>query len=233
MAAPERISIILPLLNEAATLPTTLAAIPRSADLEIIGVDGGSQDETVALARRWGMRVIEAEQGRYHQLNVGAEAATGDILLFLHADTCLPPEFESIIRDCLKQPQVVGGAFRLKIDADLPGIRWVERGVYWRSRWFQLPYGDQALFLRKTWFEKLGGFAPMPIMEDYDFARRLARCGQIVIVPAWVTTSGRRWQRLGVWQTTVVNQLIVLAYAWGVSPQRLAHWYRHGFITKK
>ncbi|NJN04204.1 MAG: glycosyltransferase family 2 protein [Leptolyngbyaceae cyanobacterium SL_1_1] len=233
METAERISVIIPLLNEVAVLPTTLAAIPCSPQIEIVGVDGGSQDETVSLARRLGVHVIETDPGRYHQLNQGAEVATGKILLFLHADTRLPGGFADLIRETLAQPGVVGGAFRLKINADLKGIRLVEWGVQARSRLFHLPYGDQALFVYKTTFEQLGGFAAMPIMEDYEFVRRLARCGKILIVSAAVITSGRRWQHLGVWQTTLLNQLIILAYAVGISPRRLVRWYRRGVNTKK
>ncbi|NEQ32041.1 MAG: glycosyltransferase family 2 protein [Leptolyngbya sp. SIO4C5] len=233
MTPAKRISVIIPLLNEAATLPATLASLTPSAQLEIIGVDGGSQDDTVALARRLGIQVLETKPGRYHQLNQGAAVATGEILLFLHADTRLPADFETVVQQTLALPQVVGGAFRLKIDAELPGIRLVEWGVYWRSRLLQLPYGDQAFFLYKSQFEQLGGFAAMPIMEDYDFVRRLGRYGKVVMPAAVVTTSGRRWQRLGVWQTMLLNQLIVLAYACGVSPRRLANWYRCGVTPKK
>jgi uncharacterized protein len=159
-------------------------------------------------------------------MNRGAAIAQSDILLFLHADTQLPEHFLPLIQDTLAQPQVVAGAFELAIASDQPRLRWVEWAVKWRSRLCQLPYGDQGIFLKAEVFWQLGGFADLPIMEDFDLIKRLHKLGKVAIVPAAVTTSARRWQRLGVWKTTVINQLVIAAYYLGVRGDRLARLYR-------
>jgi rSAM/selenodomain-associated transferase 2 len=225
-AAIASISIIIPVLNEANHLPTVLEQARHQAAVEIIVVDGGSQDDTIAVARALGVRVIQSERGRAHQMNAGAAVASGKILLFLHADTLLPPHFDALIRHTLMQPGVVAGAFELKIDATLRGIRWVEWGVKWRSRLLQLPYGDQGIFLTAEMFLRVEGFPVLPIMEDFVLIQRLKQRGRIAIIPAAVLTSGRRWQKLGVFKTTLTNQLMLIAYFLGVSPSRLARWYR-------
>lgn len=220
------ISVIIPTLNEAAHLAQTLSLIRVASAVEVIVVDAGSQDATIAIAKSQGVRVLSAPAGRANQMNVGAQAATGEILVFLHADTRLPLGFDALIRQTLTQPNVVAGAFCLNIEGNTPGLRLIEWGVNWRSRLFHLPYGDQAIFLKASTFRESGGFANLPIMEDFEFVRRINRRGQVAIVPAAVLTSGRRWQQLGLLRTTLLNQCIILAYYLGVSPQRLAHWYR-------
>ena len=219
------LSVIIPVLNEAAQLPATLASI-GSAPVETIVVDGGSHDDTIAIAQAWGARVLHSPPGRGLQCNTGAAIARGNILLFLHGDTCLPPQFEKWVASTLAHPNVVAGAFQLKIDSPDWRLRWVERGVQWRSRWFQQPYGDQALFLQRDRWRSIGGFSTGPLLEDYRLVRQLRRLGRIAIAPAAVTTSARRWQRRGVWRTTLLNQLILIAHHCGVSDQRLAAWYR-------
>ena len=220
-----KISIIIPVLNEAAIIEATLTPLQGGLNLEVIVVDGGSLDRTRALAESLGARVFEAPAGRAHQMNVGAAAATGEILLFLHADTALPQGFETLARQVLLRPGVIAGAFALQINADLRGLRLIETLVNWRSRFLQTPYGDQAIFLPAKVFKQLGGFQEIPLMEDFEFVQRLKRIGRIAIAPASVITSGRRWQKIGVLRTTLINQLIVLAYFLGVSPNRLARWY--------
>jgi rSAM/selenodomain-associated transferase 2 len=222
-----KISIVIPVLNEANALPKILSL--RATNIEIIVVDGGSQDSTVEIAKSSGVKVLQTQSGRAIQMNAGAAIATGEILLFLHADTRLPNGFDRMIRETLSH--AISGAFQLKIDATLPGLRWVEWGVNLRSRYFQLPYGDQAIFLRTDTFEKMGGFPNLPIMEDFEFVRSLKQWGNIAIVPDFVLTSGRRWQKLGVFRTTIVNQIVILAYFLGVSPQRILQWYRTGFSS--
>ena len=222
----ERISIIIPVLNEARILSATLANTQLGADVEVIVVDGGSQDGTADLAQSLGVKVLAATGGRAGQMNAGALAATGDIVLFLHADTRLPRGFDALVRQALKQPKAVAGAFALQIDASLLGLRLIERGVNWRSRWLQMPYGDQAIFLKTEVFYHIGGFPKLPIMEDFELMRCLRRFGRIVIIPVPVLTSGRRWQKLGVVKTTLINQLVIVAYFLGVSPERIVGWYR-------
>lgn len=226
-----KISIIIPVFNEAKILPQTLLNFANYCEEEIIVVDGGSQDETIELCQTLGVKVICSPlAGRAYQMNVGAAEATGDILLFLHADTQLPQGYPEMLRETLAQPQTIAGAFELKIDSQQQGLRLVEKMVNWRSRFCSLPYGDQAFFLKASTFQEMNGFANLPIMEDFDLIQRLKKRGKIAIVPAAVLTSDRRWQKLGIGQTTLVNQLIILGYYLGVSPSKLARWYRRKLI---
>jgi rSAM/selenodomain-associated transferase 2 len=220
-----KLSIVVPVLNDAAAL-STLLQLPRSSDIEWIVVDGGSQDRTIAIAKATAVTLLSSPPGRAVQMNTGAAIATGDILLFLHSDTQLPDNFETLIYQTLAPANVIAGAFELKIDTRLLGIRLIEWGVNARSRLLQMPYGDQAIFLKRTVFEEIGGFPEMPIMEDFELIRRLKQHGKIAIAPAPVVTAGRRWQKLGVVRTTLINQCIILGYAWGISPDRLKTWYR-------
>ena len=163
--------------------------------------------------------------GRANQMNAGAAIATGDILLFLHADTKLPHDYAGLIINTLAQPKVIAGAFELNIDSQKQSLRFIEAMVKMRSHWFSLPYGDQALFIKRSTFEKIGGFPDLPIMEDFALVKQLKRQGKIAIAPAAVTTSSRRWEKLGVWQTTIINQLIILGYYLGISPDKLRKFY--------
>jgi rSAM/selenodomain-associated transferase 2 len=226
-AAPQpRISIIIPALNEARNLPSVLQAMQAATQVEVVVVDGGSTDRTSAVAAAGGARVIESAPGRSHQMNQGAAVATGPLLLFLHADTRLPQGFEHTIRDTLAQPGVVAGAFQLAIDGQGQGLRWVEWGVNLRSRYLQLPSGDQGIFLTAAAFHQLGGFPDLPRMEDFELVRRLRPLGRIAIAPRAVVTSDRRWRSLGILRTTLANQAMVVGYLLGVDPQQLARWYR-------
>jgi len=189
-------------------------------------VDGGRSDGTAEAARLCGARVMTNMHGRGAQLNAGAVAASGGVLVFLHGDTRLPVGYAALVHRCLAEPGTVAGAFELGIDGPGAGLRLVEQLVNRRSRCAQTPYGDQALFLPRETFFELGGFAEMPIMEDYEFVLRLRRRGRIGLAAGRVLTSPRRWQKLGVVRATLVNLAIVTAYHWGVSPARLARWYR-------
>lgn len=221
-----RISIIIPTLNEAANLPATLASTQHGSNVEVIVVDGGSTDETVEVARYWGIEVVHCLPGRARQMNVGVIRATGELLLFLHGDTRLLRGYDSHIRAILKRPRTVAGAFQLRIDGRLPGLRTAERLVNLRSQCLQFPYGDQAIFLRADLFRDMGGFPEMPIMEDFELVRRLRRRGRIVTAPIPVLTSARRWERLGIVRTTLINYSIPLAYYLGTPPSILARWYQ-------
>lgn len=221
-----KISIIIPALNEAPTIAPVISTARNAKNVEIIVADGGSSDGTADLAQSLGVRVISTAPGRATQMNAGAASATGDILLFLHADTLLPTGYDSDARTALAKPSTVGGAFPLKIDARRLCLRLVETGVNWRSNFLQMPYGDQAIFLYSATFDKIGGFSDLPLMEDFEFVRRLKKQGRIAILPQPVLTSDRRWQQLGVLKTTAINQIVIIAYFLGVSPDRLAFWYR-------
>lgn len=224
-----QISVIIPTLNEASYLPQALRSLRGAQDIETIVVDGGSDDgtaEIIEIAECENCRVLHSPPGRAKQQNAGAQAATGSHLLFLHADTRLPPHFDSAVRATLQEPGVVAGAFRLSIDAPGRPFRIIEGAVNIRSRCLQLPYGDQGIFLSSATFHELGGFRDLPIMEDFEFMRRLRRRGRIRITSLAVHTSARRWQEVGIWRTTWINQKIILGYYLGISHDRLATYYR-------
>lgn len=220
-----RLSVIIPALNEAGNIGETIARVLREPGVEVIVVDGGSKDKTAAEATAAGARVITSPPGRALQMNAGAHAASGDTLLFLHADTRLPGDYPMHIEETLSLSSVVAGAFRLRIDSGLKRLRLIEALANFRSQWMGMPYGDQGIFLRKTMFDEVGGVPDMPIMEDYELMRRLKKTGRIAVANACATTSGRRWERLGVLRTTVVNQLVIIGYHMGVPPERLKGWY--------
>jgi rSAM/selenodomain-associated transferase 2 len=226
---PLKISIVIPVLNEAKAIAQTIKQAQDATAVEIIIVDGGSTDGTLQQAANH-LQVITSPPGRAGQMNIGAAAAVGDILLFLHADTLLPTGFDTWVRQTLAQPGIIAGAFQLKIDGQSFGLRLVEKMVNLRSRYCQMPYGDQAIFLKATTFQEFGGFPSQPIMEDFELIQRLQRQGKIAIAPLAVMTSARRWQKLGIFKTTLINQIVVIAYLLGVSPHRLAGWYSIGFF---
>ncbi len=225
-AVGPRISVIIPALNEAAHLAATLDAALAGAPHELMVVDGGSVDATCAIARAAGATVLPSAPGRARQMNAGAARATGELLLFVHADTRLPLNWPEAVREILAQPGVVAGAFAFGLTERFPGSRLVEWAVNLRSRLRQNPYGDQAPFLRRDLFSKLGGFADLPVMEDYEMNRRLRRQGRILTARSVALTSGRRWKQLGVVRTALINQAMIAGFHLGVSPQRLAHIYR-------
>lgn len=220
------ISIIIPVLNEAEIVAKTLGQLTQYPAVEVIVVDGGSTDNTVAIARKIVKVITVVGQGRAGQMNAGADIAQSDILLFLHADTQLPSNFVELVSKTLQPPKVIAGAFELAIDGAEKSLRLVEILVKMRSHLFSLPYGDQAIFVSEEAFSKLGGFADLPIMEDFEFIQRVKNIGRIAIAPGAVITSGRRWQKLGVWRTTLINQFIIFGYYWGISPVKLGQFYR-------
>jgi len=219
-------SVIVPALNESAQIVPTISHLCRNPSVEVIVVDGRSIDGTPAIAQACGARVLEARPPRSLQMNAGAALAGAAILIFLHADTRLPEGFENQVRQTLARPGVAAGAFRFKIDGNQKGFGTIERVANWRSRFLQLPYGDQALFLRRDTFWELGAFPPLPIMEDFEFIRRLKRTGCIAMTPGYVRTSPRRWLHVGVAKTWLINQATIAAYFMGVPTERLAAWYR-------
>jgi uncharacterized protein len=222
----DRVSVIIPALNEEHHIAATLRAVGQSPCHEVILVDGGSADATAQRAREAGVRVLSSKPGRSRQMNAGAAAAEGASLLFVHADTLLPAGLPGMVARTLCAPGVAAGAFRFRIAGSFAGKSFIEWTTGLRSRWLQRPYGDQGLFLTRALFEEMGGFADLPIMEDYEFSARLRQRGRIVTVDEAALTSARRWQTLGVVRTTLRNQWMLAAYHLGVSPKKLAIRYR-------
>lgn len=220
------ISIIIPTLNESGTIGYLLNFLGRSdAAIERIVVDGGSRDRTCDIAAREGARVLRASGGRALQQNGGAAVARGRFLLFLHADTLPPGGYAERIYAALDCPTTVAGAFRFKVDDPRGVMRLVERVTNIRSTIFEMPYGDQGIFMEKRIFLELGGFQPLRIMEDFELVRRLRRRGRIVTLTEAALTSGRRWRRLGVIRTTLINQIMIVGFLAGIPIQRLHRFY--------
>ena len=221
-----RVSVIIPALNEGVQIAATLQSAFTGRPHEIILVEGGSTDDTRAIAEAAGATVIHSQPGRARQMNAGAAQATGNVLLFLHADTVLPDGWTRIVQETLEQRGVVAGSFGFRIAEQFAGRRLVEWMTNLRSRWFQNPYGDQTQFLQRALFEELGGFADLPIMEDYELNQRLRKRGRIATSWAVAVTSGRRWKKLGVIRTTLVNRVVIAGFHLGMRPETLARLYR-------
>ena len=219
------ISIIVPTLNEESNIDA-LAQNLAGTGVELLLVDGGSSDGTVAAAEQRGLRVVSSERGRGKQLNTGAAAAKGQILLFLHADTRLPPGFADMVVTALTPPAVAAGAFKLAITDPTFSMPLIAALANLRSRLFRLPYGDQAIFLLREKFFAHGMYPELPIMEDYVFIREIGKKGDIVILDEYALTSSRRWRNLGVFRTTVINQLVIAGYHLNIPLERLASLYR-------
>ena len=220
------LTVVIPTLNEERHVVTTLRCVRHAASqpVEILVVDGGSCDATTDLAQKEGVTLLRSSTGRARQMNAGAAVAQGSVLLFLHADTILPLGYDRIVVSTLNDSAVALGAFRLRFDSSQRSLQWIAWGANLRSRWLAMPYGDQAIFLRAQTFRELGGFADIPIMEDVDLVRRARRCGSLELINSAVTTSARRWETNGVWQTTITHQLMAMAYGLGFSPTRMAKW---------
>jgi rSAM/selenodomain-associated transferase 2/rSAM/selenodomain-associated transferase 1 len=219
------LSIVIPTLNEGANLAQTLMKIGRLSHGEVIVSDGESQDNTAEIAEKWGAKVIQSRPNRGRQMNLGAQKASGDILLFLHADTLLPDSYSDLIREAMIDPNVVGGAFAWKVEPSTPFLRYLERNVAWRTKIFRMPYGDQAYFVRASVFQEMGGYADIPLMEDVEFIRRLRKAGKLAFIPQDVVTSPRRYQKRGPVRTALRNKLTLFGYYLRISPDRLAKFY--------
>ncbi|MGZ8329532.1 MAG: TIGR04283 family arsenosugar biosynthesis glycosyltransferase [Rhodoplanes sp.] len=222
-----RLSIIIPVLDEEAEIAHVLAALAplRSRGVETIVVDGGSRDRTVALAAPLADRVITAPRGRAVQMNAGAVAATGDVLLFLHADTRLPAEADRLVLDGLARSGRQWGRFDVRISGRHPLLRVVAALMNIRSRLTGIATGDQAMFVRRDLFERVGGFPAIPLMEDVAFSRAAKRVGEPLCPSPRAITSGRRWEQRGVMRTILLMWRLRLAYSLGAAPARLAHLY--------
>ena len=221
------LSIVVPVLNEAHGIRDTLAALAplRQRGAEVVVVDGGSQDDTVALAQPLADAVIAGPRGRARQMNAGAVLAQADALLFLHADTTLPPEADRLVQAALAKGGR-WGRFDVTLVGRHPMLRVVAAGMNLRSRLSGVATGDQALFMHRSAFDAVGGFPDQPLMEDVEISQRLRRLAPPVALRARVATSGRRWETRGVWRTIVLMWWLRWRYWCGASPERLAEAYR-------
>ena len=219
------VSIIMPTLNEAAIVAHAVGDALSLGPHELIVADGGSSDETIALAEAAGAKVIVAPPGRARQQNAAARVASGDVLLFLHADTRLPADGVRQIERALADPHVSCGAFRQSIDAAGWLYRLLERGNAWRVAHRGLPYGDQGIFVRRKCFDAVGGFPDLKLMEDVFLMRRLRRKTRPVLLSGPLHVSPRRWQRHGVVGQTLRNWSLLAAARLGIHPDRLARFY--------
>lgn len=230
------ISVIIPTLDEERTIIATLAHTASLGFDELIVVDGGSLDQTPVLVESYRrktqssahspVRLVIAPCGRARQMNEGAKASGGEVLLFLHADTLLPNDANTIIKTMLADQRIVGGRFDIRFDRPSMWGTTISRMMNWRSRLSGIATGDQALFVRRHIFEQIGGFANMPLMEDVDFSRRLKRKGATAALTATVTTSFRRWERHGPLRTILLMWTIRFLYWIGISPSHLVEWYK-------
>jgi rSAM/selenodomain-associated transferase 2 len=227
------LSVIVPMLNEERAIARTLDAIAAGAyatgvTMEVIVVDGGSFDRSRDEARGRCAMLLHAPRGLARQMNAGAAAAKGDALAFVHADTLVPPTFAADITAALADPAVVGGRFDLRLDDDALLLRLIGWLISARSRLSRTATGDQAIFVRREVFERLGGYRDLAICEDLDLARRLKRIGRVACLRSCVATSARRWRERGVLATVLRMWFIRAAFLLGVSPVRLAHLYKRG-----
>ncbi len=224
------LSVVIPTLNAEATLTASLESLFAAVGGpvgEVIVVDCGSIDRTVEIAAAAGARVLSAPRGRGHQLRAGGTAAAMDWILFLHADTRLEPGWEETVRNYMEaeENREHAAAFRFRLDSEAPAARRVERLVTWRNRTFRLPYGDQALLLHRTLYQRVGGFRPMPLFEDVDIIRRLGR-RRVRLLDAAALTSSSRFQRDGWWLRPLRNLSCLLLYLLGVPPSIIARVYK-------
>jgi rSAM/selenodomain-associated transferase 2 len=219
------LSVIVPVLNEELTLAATLRRARQPGVHEIIVVDGGSTDATVSVAAKLADVVLTAPRGRASQMNTGAARASGDILVFLHADTLVPDAFARAIEGACGTPGTIGGRFDVRLEPSSPLLWLTGTLINLRSRLSRICSGDQTIFVRRDVFERLGGYAAIPLMEDIDLSRRMKRAGRIACLRQAVTTSSRRWRGNGVLRTILLMWTLRLLFFCGVSPQTLKRVY--------
>jgi rSAM/selenodomain-associated transferase 2 len=224
---PPLVSVVIPVFRDTEAAKGLLASLPVTPEVEVIVVDGEQDEELDKYVRTpQGVRLYRTTAGRGHQMNVGAAAASGEWLLFLHADSRLPADWLGAFRAL--SDHLIGGWFRFALDDDAWQARILERLVSWRVRLLQLPYGDQGLFVRRRQFESMGGYREMPLFEDVEFVQRLTRADQVVELPLALRTSSRRWRGDGWIYRSAQNLVLVTMYFAGVSPAWLERRYRSG-----
>jgi rSAM/selenodomain-associated transferase 2 len=217
------ISVVIPTLDEAACVGRAVGSVVGPG-VEVLVVDGGSRDETDRLAHDAGARVLECERGRARQLRYGGERSTGDVIVFLHADTALSSGWQEDVLAALEDPAIAGGAFAFRFAEAGWRERWVEGWVALRVALFRLPYGDQALYMRRSVLEQMGGVPIVPMMEDLDLVRGIKRAGRLEMLRASATTSSRRYVARGSLHTIAQHGVALLGWVLGWDRARLARW---------
>jgi rSAM/selenodomain-associated transferase 2 len=221
-----QISIIVPTFNEARCLSETLTQIQQLSPHQLIVSDGGSNDNTIEIAKNFTEFVIKGPSGRAPQMNAGAQIATGNIFLFLHADSRIEPASYKKMLHSMKNPEKIGGAFSLCIDSEKWSLKLITRLANIRSKYLGMAYGDQAFFVKSSIFHQMSGFTELPICEDIDFFKRLKKLGSVVLLKEKALTSPRRWTKEGIWFTTLRNILIATLFELGFPPRILTKWYQ-------
>ncbi len=227
----KRYSIIIPVLNEADEIDALIRHLKmiKKRDGEIILVDGSPEGDTLRAIGDHEVVCLSTPPGRAKQMNAGAARAAGGLLIFLHADTRLPADALALIDDKMKGENCVGGAFDLDIGSDRFIYKWIALAASLRSRLTRIPYGDQAIFIRRDFFDRLGGYPDIPLMEDVALMRRIKRAGgRICFISTPVRTSPRRWEKEGILYTTLRNWMLITLYSIGVSPETLSKYYKSG-----
>ena len=222
---PLSLSVIIPTLNEQQALPRCLESVADMMDAEVIVADGGSTDATIETAHGLGAKVVTPDRGRARQMNAGAEAAAGDVLLFLHADCRLPNQADAAIHAALSDSSVGCGAFRHHINSPRRALRLIAAADNWRARWLHRPYGDQGLFVRRALFQEIGGYPDVPILEDVLLMQRLRRITRYRMADGVIETDARRWERRGVLRTTALNWTVLVGAAVRLPHRWLARLY--------
>ena len=217
------LSVIVPMLNEAAGIANSLRAL-RELDAELVAVDGGSSDKTVECATPHADLLLHAPRGRARQMNAGAEAAKGDILLFLHADTTLPSNAAQAITEAINQG-AVWGRFNVKISGNSAWFSIIAAMMNWRSRLTGIATGDQAIFVKRGAFKQIGGFPDLPLMEDIVLSQRLKQLGHPACLRLKVVTAGRRWEKHDILRTILTMWWLRLSFFFGADPKKLAIEY--------
>jgi rSAM/selenodomain-associated transferase 2 len=227
-AMPEKISIIIPVLNEAPVITQTLSALQpfRMKGHEVIVVDGGSEDTSVTRSRPLADHVVWSPQGRSRQMNAGARVASGEILLFLHADTFLPDWADGFIISGMRQRGRTWGRFDVRLSGEHPLLRLIEYLMNWRSRLSGIATGDQGIFVRREVFQLVGGFPEIDLMEDIALTKALRKEGRPLCLRPKVVTSSRRWEDNGMIRTVLLMWYLRLVYFLGADPNRLSRLYR-------
>ena len=220
-----KVSVVIPALNEESNIARAIASGWAAGADEVVVADGGSVDQTIANCDG-ATSVTQCAAGRALQMNAGVEVADGDVIVFLHADNWFAENSLSQMRECLSDGRVVGGSFRQRIEADGARYRLLEWGNAFRAKWLRLPYGDQAIFVRRKDFDELGGFPEIPLMEDVTLMRALRKRGRLALLDGPVHISARRWQKHGVVRQTMRNWWILTKHRLGADPHDLVQYYR-------